>query len=437
MPTPPFPLPQGQPTEPPPLPPLPPSLTPGGRDRGKSTSNTTSNLFFEQQYDYGFPRRNSDESLNLTHSFYSNGIQRHTQSFTAGAQRQQPPPPPRKPVELQQLLSLPPPLPPKQFEEKPSYPSVPTLPPKISLYSRSIPGPISFPLPPEKPPQVSIPASDGDKDLEMAMLLSEAAANERKQDVYDQQEEEDLARALEESRISAFQTSSATSSPIAVEVIKPNNVASWDSGASTPSHVRSHPASLMPGPVDLNDRNTTDSITMDDECSSPLTAQLSNDETFARRIDEPESAEEPKSSSQENVHAQSLYSDAVSRIVNSPGRSSSGSASVDHPSLQLEYNLESPLSRDNSIRSASSQHSARSDPRPSSANPGPLHSSPPVSRPATADSSGLSAAWPSAASEKRSLSMMTPKSTTPLSDSAPSINANQFVEQELLLGICK
>src|SRR5882762_387431 len=131
------PLPRSQSADAPPLPPLPPSLLPGGRDPRSSASSSPSDIF-EHQSDHGLPHRGSDVALSQGQSFYS-GMQRHTQSYTAGVSRPRPPPPPRKPTELQQAQSSPPPIPPKQV---PSYPSLPTVPPKISLYPRSIPGPV-------------------------------------------------------------------------------------------------------------------------------------------------------------------------------------------------------------------------------------------------------------------------------------------------------
>lgn len=271
------------------------------------------------------------------------------------------------------------------------------------------------------------------------MRLSEAAANERKQ------EEDDLTKALEESRISAVKSSSTTSSPVAVEVVVPDNVAHWGSGSSAPSIAQSLPNSPM-----LIDRNPMDSPLMEGEKSSTaspqaLAAQFSDDEALARRLaagNELEPADD-QSSSQENAHdsarsRQQLYSGAVSNIAHTPGRPSSASAtvSVDHSSSQPESTPESSLTRDNSVRSASSQQSTGSGPH-TLLSPGHLCDSSPSPRPATPDPSSLSAAWPSAAMKKRPLSMMSSQSTIPISDSSPSIHANQFVEKELLLGVCK
>jgi hypothetical protein len=353
--------------------------------------------------------------------------------------------PPRKPVELQHAQPPPPPIPPKVLDKKPS---LPTLPPKIALYSQSMPSPVNNPWPPEKSPQVSNP-SDDDKDLEIAMRLSEETANQRRR------EEEDLAKALEESRITSYQTFSAASSPVAVEVVVPDNVPRWNNGLPAPSPLS--PSSMPQRPFDLSPTDRTLTESEGSTTTSPrmrAATQLSDDEAFARRLasgHEPEPAEEQQPPSQDNVHGparprQSWYPDAVSSIANTPGRSSAAPfSSTDHSLSRPETIPESSLSRENSVKSASSQQSTRTDPRSllSPTSPTGLRGSSPVPRPATTDPSCLSAEWPSASSEKRRLSVMafqsnTPlsQSTTPLSDTAPSIHANQFVEQELLLGIC-
>lgn len=462
---------------PPPLPPLPPSLTPG-RHRGQSASNPPPNLFFEQRPNYDFSYRTNNVAPS---SFYTPGLQRHTQSYTAGAIRKQPPlppPPPHKPAELRQVQSSPPPVPPKYLEKMHS---LPTLPPKISLYSQSIPGPVSnqWPSeklpqvsstsppdprpgptsnqpPPENPPQDDTPVPDGgeDKDLETAMRLSEALAKQRKQ------EEEDLAKALEESRISAVQPASPAPSSIGVEVVEPDSVAHWDVGPSRPSHAQSLPVHMPTQSTDSN-RTSTDRTLIEGNGSystSPqmLAAQLSDDEAFARRIaagDEPESVDEHKSMSQEstphNHVRQSLYPEAVSNILGSPDRLGSASATLspDHMPSRPESIAEPSLSRNTSVRSSSSQQSAKSDPHLllNPATSGSQRGSSPTPRPSTADPSSVPTAWPSAEMEKRALSVMTSqslsmvksKSTSLLTDGAPSIHANQFVEEELLFGVCK
>lgn len=441
LPPPPLPISRSHSAEPPPLPPLPPSLTPGGRIRGQSKSTSFPDLFFEQPVDYALARQGNDEASIQPQSLYSSGLQRHTQSFTAGVTRYNPPPPPLKPVELQ---ASPPPLPPKQIAGEPPYSPLPTVPPKISLYPQSIPGPVGNPSQQEKTPLASSLQRDGDRDLEMAMLLSEAEANERKQEMYDQ-EEDDLARALEESRISVFETSSSPASPVNVEVVEPDNAVPWDVGTSTPSHTRLHPLSLMPTRPMVSDENLMGKTPVEREPSSPqiLATRLSDDEAFARRLaagEDPESIDDHTSPSQESAQtdaqsSQSLYSDVVSNIVNAPAHSASHSVDYSRSESAIP---EPPLSRDNSIRSTSSQKSARSGQRSNSVNPGPLSINTPVPAQAvTAESSSLSPSWPSAASEKRSLSIMSSESTTPLMDGSPSIHANQFVEQELLLGVCK
>jgi hypothetical protein len=232
-----------------------------------------------------------------------------------------------------------------------------------------------------------------------------------------------------------------------VEVVVPDGVARWDSGSSAQSPLS--PLSMPLRPID-SDKNRADRNLVEGEGSTSTStqtraAQLSDDEAFARRL---AAGSDPESPSQDNADTptrpqqlrQSLYSDAVSSIIDSPVCSSSSAPlSVDHSSSRQESIPEFSLSRDNSVKSTSSQQSARSDSRPllSPTSPALLRGSSPVSRSATTDPSSLSAAWPSAALEKRRLSVMSSQSTTPLTDAAPSIHANQFVEQELLLGICE
>ncbi|KAG9317458.1 hypothetical protein JVU11DRAFT_1658 [Chiua virens] len=106
------------------------------------------------------------------------------------------PPLPQKPQALLKPLTNPlPPIPPK--------PPALALPPasRIPLYPTSIPLPVLSPSshPPDPLPPDPLPSPDA-KEVELALTLSETEARKREQELI-AQEEEELARALEESRL--------------------------------------------------------------------------------------------------------------------------------------------------------------------------------------------------------------------------------------------
>lgn len=109
-------------------------------------------------------------------------------------------------------LLPPPPLPQKpQALLKPLTNSLPPIPPKppalaiapasrIPLYPTSIPLPMAGPSCQPSEPMASETVSPPEKEIERALTLSASEARKREQDLIDQEEEE-LARALEESRL--------------------------------------------------------------------------------------------------------------------------------------------------------------------------------------------------------------------------------------------
>ncbi|KAJ8590880.1 hypothetical protein M405DRAFT_140760 [Rhizopogon salebrosus TDB-379] len=160
--------------------PIPASLTPGrrppaagGGTRQSFSYNTSGALFVSPQHT----------------SFYGDYF------FSRPHPISPPPPVPQKPPEMTAPpLPLPrPPVPPRP----PLINPVPL--PRHPLYPTSIPGPIAGPS--SQPMQTSEEPPTDDKDIALALALSESEARQREENII-AQEEADLMKALEESRLS-------------------------------------------------------------------------------------------------------------------------------------------------------------------------------------------------------------------------------------------
>lgn len=117
--------------------------------------------------------------------------------FSLQPQASLPPPPPlpQKPQALLKPLTNPlPPIPPKP----PALALVPAS--RIPLYPTSIPLPMVGPSSQSPEPSVSETVPPLNKEIDLALTLSASEARKREQELIDQEEEE-LARALEESRL--------------------------------------------------------------------------------------------------------------------------------------------------------------------------------------------------------------------------------------------
>lgn len=511
---------------PPPIPPLPPSLTPG-RQRGISAASSVhSNFFFDQPSGYEFPTPRHPP--------------RHTHSYTAGVPLNSPPVPIR-PWQSPQISSAPsiPPHP-NSIAFKDSYVSPPTLPPKLSFYSQSVSGfttpgfanepfPLegirpfasppsaneSFPLetpkhvhpqamptapqsPSEAPKTVESNTVSHEEEEAFALAIAQSIEQsklERTQLTDEQREDEELRRVLEQSRLESQMASgtSAMSLPIAVEV-PPSE--STTLGDLEPSRVRSLPTSPIPSSSHLGDNfagESTDSGFPFTSSPQMLQTQISDDETFARRLaagGEDSPSDVSNSNPQERISFPMpqipqtpqlpLYSPTISGIAQPPAarlHASSSTWSTEHPTLPRPESMpENSLSRDNSVRSATSQHSAVTDALSrlsvtspeSSASPGTRPISfavpPSISAPMTVGSDSQSRPSPTnhglddssafspptrplssqamlpvqtSISEKPRPVSMLPGTTASPGDAIQGFSAHQFVERELLQGICE
>ncbi|KAF7983931.1 hypothetical protein HWV62_18328 [Athelia sp. TMB] len=398
---------------PPPIPPLPASLTPG-RQRGRSAAASNQSSYFFEQPNSGFPMPRHP---------------RHTQSFTAVTSANSPAVP-RRPWQSPQVSSSAPPIPPhpQQLSYSDPYTPRPTLPPKLSFYSQSIPGfapavpndgispegssrssyyspsPNEFPpeqlrpgyhdatprppvpdVPPEPPrPAESEPASQSEEDKEMALALAQSLQEsqaETSQMTAEQREEEELARALEESRIMAGATAGVVSPPVPLEIVPPDKSPDYTTTPSTDVYKRSLPTSPMPSSSHLGD--PANGAPREDgfpftSSPRPFESQMLDDEALARKLASGSDSTAPPESARNSpperfafptphIPGQSnlpLYSPAISSVVNSPETPAArlpASSHYDHPPINGSQ-AEDHLSRHNSARSAVSQSSAFSEP---------------------------------------------------------------------------
>ncbi|OAX44511.1 hypothetical protein K503DRAFT_303704 [Rhizopogon vinicolor AM-OR11-026] len=143
-----------------------------------------------------------------------------------------PPPLPQK----QPGMSAPPPPPPLP---RPPVPPRPSLTTTVSssrnpLYPQSIPGPVSGPS--SQTMQAAEQSPTDDKDIALALALSASEAHQRDEDI-SAQEEADLMRALEESRISDISYNSLClplqKRPSSVQGLSPHNIVFQDTLGKT------------------------------------------------------------------------------------------------------------------------------------------------------------------------------------------------------------
>ena len=439
----------------PPLPPLPPSLTPGGRHRGQSAGANTAGLFFEHRSDYGFPRRASDTSP-LPEPLYSPPISRprYSQSYTAStlySQSQQqsalpPPPLPRKPMNLSELSSSRPPIPPKLQAGYPSPPSGLTH--NVPVYTHPSAGAIkskeeSSASQPPKPVEL-----DDDNDLALALAVSASEATERSQEFSNaDDEDEQLVRALEESRLLAEAPTPAHHTPsVGLQIIPPDITSSWLPGmpmpepstSGIPKAMRALPSSPALRPSSEAETDPVDNQSWLTSSPKNIATQLSDDEAFARRLaagySEQSGSNQQLSSQENDSNEPPLYSPAVTGAANALSVNSGdshSSATNDTPQLR-ESSFVSGSSLDPSRRYSDTQLASQVLTAPSS-------SGSPVARPAT-DTSNLSipSSTMTAPGRIRTMSSMTSLSSlnVSVSDCSSGITANPFVEKELLYGVC-
>ena len=360
-----------------------------------------------------------------------------------------PPPLPRKPMNLSELPLSRPPIPPKLQAGYSSSPS--GLSQNISFYPHPLAGAIrneaeSSATQPPKPIK-----PDKDSDLALALAVS---ASERGQELSNADDEDkQLARALEESRLMAEASTPPipVPSPVGSQIIPPDMTPTWVPGMpmpepSTPGVQKAIiPPSPVPHPfseVEINPMDKQSWLT-----SSPkyIGTQLSDDAAFARRLaaeDSEQSRSNQQSSSQENGSSEPpLYTPAVSGAANASEPQPSYALSVSSSDSRPGAANNTSLPRENSFVSASSLDTGRrsSDTQLVSqvltVPNGSL-----VARPATTDTSNLSVPSSTMTTHGRMRPTSSMASLSSLnasvSDGSSGITANPFVEKELLLGVC-
>lgn len=205
-------------------------------------------------------------------------------------QHSAPPPIPKKPVFVQRISDPPPPaLPPKPNAP----PSQHNVPPPLSFYPQSIPrSPTPLPPPLPSPPSSSLGDTDEDKAMVLAMQASakETRGRQQQQQQASSREDEELARALEESMtlespllmphgsLTPGRASSVEHSPISHNPLPPLTPTSAHRSLTVPA---SAPASMsMYG----NARGQWNDSFLSLASSQSTHMQLMEDEALARRL---------------------------------------------------------------------------------------------------------------------------------------------------------
>ncbi|KAA1466309.1 hypothetical protein DENSPDRAFT_790836 [Dentipellis sp. KUC8613] len=412
--------------QPPVPPPIPPGLIPGNPHRASTAGGRIDGLFFIQQP--------------TNYSVLTNGPQRPPParqappilvplSRTERPASTQPPPLPQKPPSFYRRNSSPvPPLPPKPFSPTSSSPSASA--PRLSLYPQSIPGPIAFPHPQTFPiiEEKSPVSAVEDGQIERALQLSAIEDDERRQQRDTQ--DEDLAKALEESMIL---NGHPTESPSSASFVLSSHAASAAELASLPPGAL--PPDLRPHttePVYSHTRDPADDSFLSLRSTHSTQSQMQEDEALARRL----AVEDDRRTISSEAHSHesdtapynnrqsssvSLYPDTISGAHYSPQqarKSLSASSSSSHENTSaiqrspvLTHSREPPPS----LRRASSNDFLSAPSEFSSirtGSPRPTASSAPTSSIAEEDEDEEVAEAPRL-----------------------SLTPNQFVEPELLTGV--
>jgi hypothetical protein len=387
-----------------------------------------------------------------------------------------------------------PPLPPKPHPgspfpgwEPPSSP--PTLPPKIPLYPQSIPGGF-VPSPHTDPIQRTSRNADNSsrsEDDELAMALALSASESGKREKLSGQEEEELARAMEESMITQ---QSLYYSPTTVAVALDDNAVSQARSTNEPSSHASNSATSLEvrgSPAHGEDTPIWSSVTHP-------SSQISGDEAYARWLaaeEELAKANEPARNTSANKELPlppPLYGDVVPPSISTnttmasnsfplPSRTHSPSqqslpslSSESSVSLHSSHPQLSPTLTDTSSSSSISNNiictpiGAESYPdiSPNLGHPSqllnadasylsvPSRSSSVSSRltsaqtsldvsaaPARTPSPRLPSAAPSIPSQPGEPTENAEPKSLPETHSVPGVPANQFIDSDLLYGVCK
>ena len=371
----------------------------------------------------------------------------------------QPPPPPS--------LAPPPPLPqrpPTQGNPRPPIPPKPTAlitPPsqKNPLYPHSIPTSIAPGPSSMSPSDLKSLSPNEDKDFAFALALSAAEANR-----YDEQLielDEELAKALEESRlISTSFDEDATISPSS-HLMLSAKVTSYPCPPDGDSWLRmSTPTTPQPGPESMLDDPPFWKQPEVPKISSHKNARPTND-TFQPSCTDTRDSQFPPA---DPTPASSLYSNVVSNLVTkstssipsspnpstvhvphpptSPSTISSADTPSEPPESTTEHSISSPKVLINSDRSPSTSSLAT---KSSYALSTALENNVPLAKPANGDKfssatskSPKSPASPDMSAEASHLNLEDDEEDADL----PSrlnlpLSANQYVDAELLMGICK
>ncbi|TFY83939.1 hypothetical protein EWM64_g54 [Hericium alpestre] len=293
---------------------IPAGLIPGHPQRTQSTGPHMDGLFFMQSPQNYSKSANGSPRPQPTPPSILVPLKRSAEPAAAS-----PPPLPQKPPYLRRVSSASPlpPLPPKPFASVSPTNSAP----RLSLYPQAIPGPVAFPqpitIPEEKPPLSSPQKISEDEEFERALRLSAREENQRKNQLHSQEEEE-IARALEESMTLDGPPPNFTGPPMASTSSfastsqRPDSM--FDFSSLAPS---SHSAPARPHLSSPSREYGSDSF-MSLESARSTQTQLLEDEAFARRlaIDDDQTppttdhrAQEPEASTSQAPN--SLYSDVV------------------------------------------------------------------------------------------------------------------------------
>lgn len=392
-----------------------------------------------------------------------------------------PPPVPQKPIGIAAPLvhTIPrPPIPPKP-------PLVITASSQRNpLYPQSIPGPVAGPSSQPMPTEAS---PTDDKDIALALALSESEARQREDDII-AQEEADLMKALEESRTFA----SSYSKYVSDNVFDERQDSSGGPSTSSQPFISSSLENVLLSPQKHQQFSEGESFL---HMITPATSESYFDEEQSIHQSGKESQESIQSvtdasiSSRENLPpTQPLYNNAVSTILNpnelsmNAGGSTAGSSIISSPPVEFHRSSSSdyirPLPGPNPVAShpmsSPRQSLSVTEPSPPPPPPPPPPKQPPSRRPSVANSVSSSLSGRSSSSEQISwlfapaTSVQTAPTSPPLSlslpshadildsvdediqeeeegdegtdsaaRSAPILTANQYVEPDMLMGVCK
>ena len=372
-----------------------------------------------------------------------------------------PPPLPQKPQALLGPLTNPlPPVPPK--------PAALVIAPasRIPLYPTSIPLPMMSPFsqPPEPVASETVP---DEKEIERALTLSASEARQREQELI-AQEEEELARALEESRLMTnnvysfdVESSSAPASPTSPTI---------DQGSISATKASAHPPegeSWLHMITPTTSTASRHSSIHEDLLALPYSVNQNGPDDDPSNVapGTPNSAQSPQSSRDSSALTPPLYANVVSNLIRNPLPAPSLNRSTVPSSPSLATSTTSvpsglvtppdriPASPSLSLtRSSSNEHlpmppfpsrpswsSVSSENSTSTGRPlgselpptstGPLHSpvNPELSLGSSTSLDPLDEEVEEEADTEPGPSM---RSTAPLT-------ANQYVEPEMLMGVCR